>query len=193
MIKLFAIFLCLSSTTIFAQNVVRMLDGHGFKCSEQYDVFRSQRQNVHLLENVTVKKAKENIKISADIVFVECQKSANEFKFVKLKKKPTRMSYETPTGNTVTRVDKIREIIAYNQNFSVIAKDDFSNQDAGKVRINLTIPQSEIEANIFSRAQHRGTHYTTIMHRSKTEVTLNGRDLGSSLIGHGSFRIFFNL
>ncbi|MAZ49544.1 MAG: hypothetical protein CME65_13370 [Halobacteriovoraceae bacterium] len=193
MIKLFAVFLCLSSTSLFAQEVVRMLDGHGFKCSEQYDVFRSQRQNVHLLENVTVKKSNENIKISADIVFVECQKSAGEFKFVRLKKKPTRMTYKTPTDNTVTRVDKVREVIAYNQNYSVVAKDDFSNQESGKVKINLTIPQNEIEANTFSRAQHRGTHYTTVMHRSKTEVTLNGRDLGSSLIGHGSFRIFFDL
>lgn len=193
MFKLLAVAVSLLSLQVFAQDVLRMTDGAGLTCKSQFDVFNSQRQNVYLVTGVEVDQDEDIVEVSADIAFVECVKTEEGFKFQKLENRLSTYSYEAPNGETVTITDSKREIVAYNQSYSIIAKTDITANNSGEQTVKLSIPVQDIEANIFSRAQERGTHFTTLMLRTKTSMSVGENDLGSRIIAHGSFRVFFDL
>jgi hypothetical protein len=176
-----------------------IIDGHTAFCEDKIDVIRSLRSNVYRFEKPSIDTSSETITVSIDVEFLHCVESNNTFNFVTVVNHMTA-SYDYPkiTGQppyeyvTIHRVDKSKEVIALNQNYSIIGKKDV-RKDIGTQTVSIKMNISDLDVNTFSGTQNKGKHFTTVSLRTITQHYSIEQDFGSSQIAHGEFRVFIDL
>ncbi|MBT4793008.1 MAG: hypothetical protein HON90_15635 [Halobacteriovoraceae bacterium] len=192
---LISIFLTFSITGS-AQEIIRLFDAKDANCQKDYDIIRSKKANVYTLSNPEIKIVEDDIKLKANIDFYECVKVGDQYFFQKLEQH-TSASYSIPDINsgeliTVYRHDKEKKVIAYTDNY-VIADHSQIHHDGQQSYVVLYLHKSDLAINNFPNAQTKGDFYIDLMLQTITNTYTDDINLGYTLIGHGSFRIFFDI
>ncbi len=192
--KLLILLSVLFAQQAMSQEILRMRDGQNVSCKTKFDVFQSQRKTVYIMSDLKVYSTAEETELEYKISFLECNEVAGQFVMSVKESNPTVFTYFVPvTEKTVTVTDKKREMVAYDMNYNIVSKIDFTANTDGSITIKMKIKNTDLDVNNFELAQDKGSHYTNIALRKITHLKTQDVDLGSSQAFGGSYRVFFDL
>jgi hypothetical protein len=193
--------LFLLSLIVFSINshATLLIDGSTAFCESKIDVIKSLRSNVYRLNNPSIEVTPTLVTVTLGVQFLHCVESNNEFNFVTVKQH-MKASYDYPVFSgdepyeyiTIHRVDKMKEVVALNADYSIVGQKNV-RKEIGTQSISIKININDLDINTFTGTQEKGDYFTTVSLRTITQHYSMNHDFGSKLIAHGQYRIFIDL